>query len=237
MPRMLTLARCRRRAGRAAVLLGSSVTKTTTKAMFQGKPVELATLKNAQRRRGPGDQLRRDHHVAEGAGSKPARSPTSSSASIGRRSTGPIRRRRTSASIVGRYGNRIAKGQFALGGKTYKLATNNGPNHLHGGNRGFDKVLWDMSTKNAPQGSSVIFTRTSPDGEEGYPGQPARDRDLHADREERADRRLPRDDRQGDAGQPDAAQLLQPGRRRLRRHPRPPADASTRTATRRWTTR
>jgi len=73
-------------------------------------------------------------------------------------------------SIVGRYGNRIAKGQFSIAGKTYKLATNNGPNHLHGGNRGFDKVLWDMSTKNTPQGSSVVFARTSPDGEEGYPG-------------------------------------------------------------------
>jgi aldose 1-epimerase len=72
--------------------------------------------------------------------------------------------------IVGRYGNRIAKGQFAIGGKTYKLATNNGPNHLHGGNRGFDKVYWEMSTKDSAQGSSVVFTRTSPDGEEGYPG-------------------------------------------------------------------
>ena len=72
--------------------------------------------------------------------------------------------------IVGRYGNRIAKGQFALGGRIYKLATNNGPNHLHGGNRGFDKVVWDMATKDSAQGSSIVFTRTSPDGEEGYPG-------------------------------------------------------------------
>jgi aldose 1-epimerase len=72
--------------------------------------------------------------------------------------------------VVGRYGNRIAKGQFTLDGKTYKLATNNGPNHLHGGNKGFDKAVWKAAWKNGAQGVGVIFSRTSPDGEEGYPG-------------------------------------------------------------------
>ena len=72
--------------------------------------------------------------------------------------------------IIGRYGNRIAKGKFTLGGKTYTLATNNPPNHLHGGNKGFDKQLWTITTKESGEGSSAIFTRTSPDGEEGYPG-------------------------------------------------------------------
>ena len=72
--------------------------------------------------------------------------------------------------VVGRYGNRIAKGQFTLDGKTYKLATNNGPNHLHGGNKGFDKVVWKAAWKNGAQGAGVICSRTSPDGEEGYPG-------------------------------------------------------------------
>ena len=72
--------------------------------------------------------------------------------------------------LIGRYGNRIAKGQFTLGGTTFKLATNNGPNHLHGGVRGFDKVLWNAMQAEGAEGASVTFTRTSPDGEEGYPG-------------------------------------------------------------------
>jgi aldose 1-epimerase len=69
---------------------------------------------------------------------------------------------------VGRFGNRIAKGKFTLDGKTYTLATNNGRNHLHGGLKGFDHVLWKAETKRGV--ASVKFTYTSVDGEEGYPG-------------------------------------------------------------------
>ncbi len=73
--------------------------------------------------------------------------------------------------IIGRYGNRIAHGRFKLGGKTYHLATNNGPNHLHGGQRGFDKVVWEVVRYAAEPTSAILVMRyLSPDGEEGYPG-------------------------------------------------------------------
>jgi aldose 1-epimerase len=72
--------------------------------------------------------------------------------------------------LVGRYANRIAHGQFTLDGKTYHLAVNNGPNSLHGGLRGFDKVLWSAEPFHNGTGAGVALHYTSPDGEEGYPG-------------------------------------------------------------------
>lgn len=71
--------------------------------------------------------------------------------------------------IIGRYGNRIANGKFKLEGKEYTLATNNGKNHLHGGNKGFDKVVWDVSPLEDSI-SSITLNYLSKDGEEGYPG-------------------------------------------------------------------
>jgi aldose 1-epimerase len=72
--------------------------------------------------------------------------------------------------LVGRYANRIAKGKFSLKGVEYQLAQNNPPNHLHGGVRGFDKVMWHARELRRADGIAVELSYLSKDGEEGYPG-------------------------------------------------------------------
>jgi aldose 1-epimerase len=74
-------------------------------------------------------------------------------------------------SIVGRYGNRIGKGKFKLEGKEYQLALNDGPNNLHGGKVGFNKVLWDAKEVQGAKEPTLELTYVSKDGEEGFPGK------------------------------------------------------------------
>jgi len=77
----------------------------------------------------------------------------------------------SSASVIGRVANRIAKARFTLDGVEYKLAANNGANHIHGGNKGFAQVIWDaQALPPGPHESAVRFSYLSKDGEEGYPG-------------------------------------------------------------------
>ena len=72
--------------------------------------------------------------------------------------------------LIGRYGNRIAKGKFSLDNKSYTLPVNNGPNSLHGGTKGFDKVLWNASTIETDDAVGLKLLYESPDGDQGYPG-------------------------------------------------------------------
>ena len=73
--------------------------------------------------------------------------------------------------LIGRYGNRIAQGKFALDGHAYQLPTNNAPNTLHGGKAGFDQRVWKANQGTGPDGPALKLTYTSADGEEGFPGK------------------------------------------------------------------
>ena len=156
-------------AAASAVAFGLTVTKTTTKSTYQGKAIEQVTLKNKN-----GVELTAISYGGIITSLKvPDRAGTLADIVLGFDKPDSYWADPPPpffGAIIGRYGNRIAKGKFSLNGKTYTLATNNGPNHLHGGNKGFDKQLWTIATKDSPAGSSAIFTRTSADGEEGYPG-------------------------------------------------------------------
>ncbi len=75
--------------------------------------------------------------------------------------------------ITGRFANRIARGEFTIEGKRYELATNDGPNHLHGGVVGFDRKIWQTEISSSDEAAVLRLTMTSPDGDQGYPGEVA----------------------------------------------------------------
>lgn len=132
-----------------------------------GTPVELITLTNAQ-----GIELRAMTYGAIIVSLKvPDKQGTLGDVVLGYDSlAGYVKSSPYFGAVVGRYGNRIAKGQFALDGQTYTLAVNNGPNALHGGIKGFDKVVWAADTLRDAVGVGIRFRYVSTDGEEGYPG-------------------------------------------------------------------
>src|SRR4249919_3201965 len=141
MPPMRNLLRSALVVLASTTLLGATVTHTTTKVMFQDKPVEMVTLKNKN-----GMEVQAISYGGIITSLKvPDRAGKLADVVLGFDQSNQYFAEPTPpffGAIVGRYGNRIAKGQFTLDGKSYPLAKNNPPNHLHGGDKGFDKVLW-----------------------------------------------------------------------------------------------
>ena len=136
--------------------------------LSDGRPVELFTLKNAH-----GIEVRAMTYGAIITAIRtPDRNGTAADIVLGFDSlAGYLAGSPYFGAIVGRYANRIAGGRFRLDGVEYKLAVNNGPNSLHGGVRGFDKVLWTGEPFEKDSVVGVTFSYESADGEEGYPGK------------------------------------------------------------------
>lgn len=148
---------------------------TITRADFgktkEGQPVQLYTLTN---RNGVVAKITDfGGHITELQ--TPDRNGRLTNIVLGYDTIEPYTDRKTNpyfGSLVGRYANRIAKGKFTLEGKQYTLATNNGENHLHGGERGFDMRVWKAQPiEDKGDGPALRLTYSSADGEEGYPGK------------------------------------------------------------------
>src|SRR5438094_6684773 len=145
MPRMFNPLQTAAVALAGTVLLGSTVSHEVTKVMFQGKPIEMVTLKNAS-----GMEVQAISYGAIITSIKvPDRTGKVADVVLGFDQSNQYWADPPPpyfGALVGRYGNRIANGAFTLDSKKYVLVKNNGPNHLHGGTKGFDKVLWSVAT-------------------------------------------------------------------------------------------
>jgi aldose 1-epimerase len=144
----------------------SGISKTTFGTLPDGKTADIYTLKNAA---GMEAKITNYGGIVVSL-TAPDKNGTFADVVLGCDSlSGYVKGVPFFGALVGRYGNRIGKGKFTLDGKTYTLATNNGPNHLHGGKVGFDKVLWEATPMEGAE-PSLKLTYVSKDGEEGYPG-------------------------------------------------------------------
>ena len=145
----------------------AGVTRAPFGATSDGRPVELFTLTNAH-----GVEARITNYGAIIVSLKtPDRAGNFDDITLGYDSlSGYLRDTPYFGAVVGRVGNRIARGTFTLDGVTYHLAINNGVNTLHGGLRGFDKVVWTPETFQNATGAGLTLSYTSADMEEGYPG-------------------------------------------------------------------
>jgi len=146
---------------------GATVTQTPFGTLPDGRAVRLFTLRNAN-----GVEVRLiDYGGIVLSIMAPDRDGTFADITLGYDDLeGYLTETPYFGALVGRYGNRIAGGRFTLDDVEYELATNNGPNHLHGGDVGFDKVLWAAEPIENSNGAGVALTYESSDSEEGYPG-------------------------------------------------------------------
>jgi aldose 1-epimerase len=144
-----------------------AVEKTAFGQMPDGRPIDLYTLTN-----GSGMTVRVINFGATLIGvDVPDRAGTVADVTLGFDKVEDwLMNRGSFGATIGRYGNRIAKGQFTLDGKTYDLAKNSGENHIHGGLEGFHKKLWTAESFQTDDAVGVKLTYLSSDGEEGYPG-------------------------------------------------------------------
>jgi aldose 1-epimerase len=147
---------------------GSAISRTSFGTTPDGVAVELYTLRNA---RGMEAQITTYGGIVRTL-TAPDRRGRFDDVVLGHdRLEGYLEDTAYLGALIGRYGNRIAKGRFMLNGKVYPLATHNGPNSLHGGLKGFHKVVWKVAQAvDTPDGPRLMLTHTSCDGEEGYPG-------------------------------------------------------------------